>query len=149
MKNTRPSLDEYFLRIAKEVSTRATCRRAKHGCLLVKDKTILSTGYNGAPPGIPHCTDGICIMINGHCERCSHSEVNAVCQAAIKGVSIENATAYVTGEACLECIRTLLCAKISRIVYIKDGHYDFPEKEEKLRQLFIEVSGIEVVPYEI
>ena len=145
----RPSPDEYFLRIAKEVSTRATCKRAKHGCVIVKDKTIISTGYNGSPPKVPHCIDQDCIMINGHCERCNHAEVNAICQAAIQGASVKNAMAYVTGEPCLECLRTLLCAKIDRIVYIKGGHYAFPDEEENLRQLFITKSGVEILPYEL
>lgn len=144
----RPSWDEFFLNIAKEVSTRATCLRAKHGCVLVKDKTIISSGYNGSPPGIPHCTEDGCFMISGHCERCNHAEVNAVCQAAINGVSVKGATSYTTGASCLECIRTLLCAKIERIVYIKGGHYAFPEEEEKLRKIFIENSGVDIVPYE-
>ena len=142
----RPSWDNYFLNIAKEVSRRATCKRAQHGCVLVKDKNIVATGYNGAPPGIPHCIDDGCFMINGHCERCMHAEVNAICQAAIHGVAVKGATAYLTGESCLECVRTLISARIERIVYIKGGHYSFPEEEEKLRKLFIEKSGIELCP---
>ena len=87
-------------------------------------------------------------MIGGHCERCNHSEVNAICQAAINGVSVKDSIAYVTGEPCLECLRTLICAKIASIIYIKHGHYAFPEEEEKLRKLFIQKSGIKVAPYE-
>lgn len=134
----RPNWDQYFLKLAKVVSTRATCNRAKHGCVLVKDKTVLATGYNGAPPGISHCLDSGCILINGHCERCNHAEVNSICQAAAKGVCVEGATAYVTGESCLECLRTLLCAKIDKLVYIRGGHYSFPDEEQALRELFIE-----------
>lgn len=140
----RPSWDEYFLNIAKEVSTRATCTRAKHGCVLVKDKNIIAAGYNGAPPGVPHCTDEGCIMIAGHCERCNHAEVNAICQAAIHGAAVKDATAYISGSPCLECLRTLICARIYRIIYIEGGHYAFPDEEEKLRKLFIEKSGIEI-----
>jgi len=144
-KDKRPDWDEYFLILAKHASVRATCQRAKHGCVLTRHNTVVSIGYNGAPPGVPHCIDDGCIIIGGHCERCNHAEVNAICQAAKEGHFTIGATAYITGEPCLECLRTLICAGIVRIVYAKGGHYPFPKDEEDLRQLFIRESGIEIV----
>jgi dCMP deaminase len=114
----RDSWDIYFLKLADSVSERATCKRAKCGCVITKDNCFLSSGYNGAPPGIPHCTDHgyDCIMIDGHCERCNHAEVNAVCLAAMNGISIKDSTAYITGEPCHECLRTLACSGIKKLV---------------------------------
>jgi len=145
---SRPNWDQFFLGIAKQTAKRATCNRAKHGCVLVKDNGVISTGYNGAPPKISHCDEGGCFVINDHCERCNHAEVNAICQAAIRGHNTRGATAYVTGESCLECLRTLLCAGIEKIVYIKDGHYTFPKEEEKLRHLFMTQLEIKAMEYD-
>lgn len=142
--DTRPTWDEYFMNMAKVVSTRATCLRAKHGCVLVKDKRIISTGYNGSPPGVKHCVDDGCILINNHCERCNHAEVNAICNAAKHGNSTQGTVAYITGEPCLECIRTLICAGVNKIYYKIGGHYEFPVEEQQLRDLFINQSGISI-----
>jgi len=86
--------DTYFIWIAKEVASRATCPRAAVGAIIVKDNRILATGYNGAAPGEPHCTDEGCIMVDGHCQRAIHAETNAIAQAAKYGVSVEGATLY-------------------------------------------------------
>jgi len=91
---SRPSWDEYFLKIAEDVASRATCPRASVGAVIVKDHRILSTGYNGALPGEPHCTEVGCLMENNHCERTVHAETNAVVQAARFGINIEGATLY-------------------------------------------------------
>ena len=141
----RPSWDEYFLAIAKETAKRATCKRAKHGCVLVRDNAVISTGYNGSPPGVEHCLDKGCLMLNEHCERCNHAEMNAICQAAKRGASTEGATAYVTGEPCLECVRTLLCAGISKVVYVDGGYPVKCATEAEYRQLFIDQSELEIV----
>jgi len=90
----RPNWDNYFLNIAKEVSTRSTCPRASVGAVIVRDNRILSTGYNGAPPDEPHCTKVGCLVENNHCERTIHAETNAVAQAAKFGVSVDGATLY-------------------------------------------------------
>lgn len=142
---SRPDWDKYFLSLAEQVSTRATCKRAKHGCVLVIDNTILSTGYNGSPPGTPHCIDSECILINNHCKVCNHAEMNAVCQAAIKGIKTEGSTAYITGDPCCDCLRILLCSKIAKIVYKIGGHYPYPKEEETLRQYFLKYSKIEYI----
>ena len=90
----RPSWDTYFLEIAKLVASRSTCPRASVGAVIVKNNRILSTGYNGAPPGEPHCVDVGCLMVNNHCERTVHAETNAVIQAARFGISVDGATLY-------------------------------------------------------
>lgn len=121
----RPSLDSYFLEIASVVSKRSTCLRNNVGAVLVRDKRILSTGYNGAPSGLPHCLDMGCIrdqegIPSGTChERCRaiHSEQNAIVQAAIHGVSISGSTCYCTHQPCVICAKMLVNAGIVRIVY--------------------------------
>jgi dCMP deaminase len=92
----RPSWDEYFMGIAFAVAQRSTCDRAHVGAIIVRDKRILTTGYNGAPRGLPHCTEVGHLMINNHCVRTLHAEQNAIIQAALHGVSVEGGTIYVT-----------------------------------------------------
>ena len=91
---SRPDWDLYFIRIAKEVASRSTCPRAAVGAVIVKDNRILSTGYNGAPPGKPHCTDEGCIIENDHCTRVVHAEVSAILSAMNNGASTDGATLY-------------------------------------------------------
>jgi dCMP deaminase len=111
--------DEYFLEIAKTVSTRATCPRLSVGAVIVKDKTILSTGYNGSVRGFPHCNeeDVGCKVVKGHCIRTIHAETNAILQAAKNGANINGATCYVTHSPCLNCFKNLLNAGIVEIVW--------------------------------
>ena len=85
----RPGWDEYFMQIAHTVGTRATCPRASVGCVLVRDHRILTTGYNGAPRGVAHCTEVGCTLVNEHCLRATHAEANAVVQGALHGVSLQ------------------------------------------------------------
>jgi dCMP deaminase len=115
----RPSWDEYFLRIAAVVATRSTCNRKQVGCVLVRDKVVLSTGYGGSIRGQPHCTDVGCITgpDGTGCVRTVHAETNAVAQAAQNGVSTRGATAYVTLSPCANCFKLLANAGIVRIVY--------------------------------
>jgi len=145
LENDRPSWDAYFMKLAEDVSTRATCLRAKHGCVIVRDRTIISTGYNGSPRGFKHCTEVGCIMLQGHCVACEHAERNAIYQAAKNGSSsLEGCTAYITGSPCIHCLRGLICTGIERIVYKDRGHYPYPEEEEEIRQHFINQSGIKI-----
>lgn len=124
----RPTWDRYFSNIAKEVATRATCPRASVGVVVVKDHRILSTGYNGAPSGEPHCLDVGCLIltVNGHCERTIHAETNAVVQAARFGMSVNGATLYYwdsrgrPANSCIKCFQVMKAAGIRRIVS-KDG----------------------------
>ncbi|HHE47054.1 MAG TPA: deaminase [Bacteroidetes bacterium] len=113
----RQSWDEYFLTLAKHVSTRATCDRLHAGCVIVKDKRIVSTGYNGSLPGADHCDDVGHLMMNGHCVATEHAERNAVANAARAGVSTLGATAYVTHTPCWDCIKHLAAAGVKRIIY--------------------------------
>jgi dCMP deaminase len=123
-ENMRPSWDEYFLNIAHEVAQRSTCERAQVGAVIVKEKRILTTGYNGSPRGLPHCTEVGCLMDNGHCIRTLHAEQNAIIQAALHGVITEGATIYVTHQPCFICAKTIINAGISKIVYDREYQDD-------------------------
>ena len=113
----RPEWDSYFLKIASAVSERSTCDRAFVGCVLVLDKRILTTGFNGSPTGLPHCDEEGHLMIEGHCVRTIHAETNAIIQAALHGVSTRGSTCYVTHFPCLNCAKALVNAGIVRLVY--------------------------------
>lgn len=118
----RPSWDEYFMNIAKAVASRSTCSRRSVGALVVKDKRILATGYNGAPAGLRHCDHtGGADMRDGHCARSTHAEQNAIVQAARHGTMIDGATVYCTAQPCLTCAKLLVNAGVKRVVY--DGEY--------------------------
>jgi dCMP deaminase len=114
----RPSWDEYFMELAQVVAKRSTCNRRSVGAVLVRDKRILTTGYNGSPPGLPHCTDEGCLMVEGHCVRAIHAEQNAIVQAALHGIDLSGATCYVTSSPCVHCAKMLIAAGIKRIVYL-------------------------------
>ncbi len=118
---TRPSWEEYFMQIARDVSTRATCNRRLVGAVVVLDKRILTTGYNGAPHGLPHCTEVGCKMQDGHCVRTLHAEQNAIVQGALNGVSLRGATLYVTCQPCNNCAKMIINAGITKVVF--DGDY--------------------------
>jgi dCMP deaminase len=128
----RPSWDEYFMLIAKLVSTRSTCNSRPTGAVLVKDRQILATGYNGSMPGAPHCVDQIMPDGSPYCHRralrvadvdkynycrASHAEANAIAQAARHGVAIKGATLYVTLEPCFVCLKLLATAQIEAVYY--------------------------------
>lgn len=114
---TRPGWDEYFMEVARTVATRATCPRASVGAVLVREHRILTTGYNGAPRHVAHCTEAGCEMVGGHCVRSTHAEANAVVQAALHGVGLEGATAYCTHQPCVNCAKLIISAGVARIVY--------------------------------
>tara|TARA_B100000767_G_C19774949_1_gene542051 strand:+ start:2246 stop:2674 length:429 start_codon:yes stop_codon:yes gene_type:complete len=113
----RVSWEKYFMNISSEVSTRSTCDRKYVGAVIVRDKTILSTGYNGSIKGLPHCSDAGCEMIDGHCVRTTHAEANAIVQAAKNGVRIDNAEIFVTASPCYNCFKLIANAGIKRIYY--------------------------------
>ncbi|MFA6427124.1 MAG: deaminase [Candidatus Magasanikbacteria bacterium] len=119
---TRPSWDEYFLKLAMLASERATCPRMHCGCVLVKDKNVVATGYNGSIPGDDHCEDVGCLVINNHCERTVHAEMNALVQAAKRGHAVEGATAYITNMSCTNCAKALIAAGVKRVVVFSDFH---------------------------
>ena len=134
----RPSWDEYFLKLAMLASERATCPRMHCGCVLVRDNNILATGYNGSLPGTPHCYDVGCLIVENHCIRTNHAEINAICQASRHGVSLDGATAYVTNMCCNNCCKALIAAGIRRVVVFTDYHSSFAEQ-------FFHDSGVELV----
>ena len=125
----RPSWDQYFMEIAHLVAKRSTCLRRQVGAVLVRNKHILSTGYNGAPSGLAHCLDVGCLreklgIPSGQQQeicRGIHAEQNAIIQAALHGVSTEGATLYCTNQPCAQCAKMLINAGVRQIVY--EGDY--------------------------
>ncbi len=113
----RASWDEYFMSIAQVVATRSTCPRKFVGSVLVRNRTILSTGYNGSIRGMPHCSDVGHMMEEGHCVATIHAEANAIIQAAKNGVMIEGSTCYVTASPCWSCFKQLANAGVNRICF--------------------------------
>ena len=113
----RPDWDSYFMKIAYAVSERSTCDRAFVGCVLVRDKRIITTGFNGSPAGQDHCEDVGHLIVDGHCIRTIHAEANAIIQAALHGISTRDAICYVTHFPCINCTKALINAGIERIVY--------------------------------
>lgn len=103
--------------IARQVATRATCDRKHVGALLVRDRIILSTGYNGSIRGLPHCDEVGHMMENGHCVATVHAEANAIIQAAKNGVAIDGATIYTTASPCWPCFKLIANAGCRRIVF--------------------------------
>jgi len=128
----RPGWDEYFMEIAHTVATRATCPRLSVGAVLVREHRILTTGYNGAPRGVTHCSEAGCIVVNDHCQRATHAEANAIVQGALHGVSLHGATAYCTHQPCVNCSKLLISAGIVKIIY--DQAYSDPVATELLAE---------------
>ena len=144
--NNRLSWDQYFIAIARIAATRATCSRKHVGAVIVRDKMILSTGFNGSVRGLPHCDEIGHLMEDGHCVRTIHAEANALVQAARNGASIEGATIYVTASPCWNCFKMIANAGILRIVY---GEFYRDERSiDTARTLGIEMAQIEENPAE-
>lgn len=112
--------DTYFMKIADLVSTRASCDRKHVGAVIVRDRRILTTGYNGSIPGLPHCDDVGHMMEDGHCLRTVHSEINAIAQAAKLGLSVDGAIMYCNTLPCWNCFKTIVSAGIAQIVWQSD-----------------------------
>ena len=113
----RSSWDQYFMDIARQVATRATCDRKHVGAVIVRDRTILSTGYNGSIRGMPHCDEIGHTMENGHCVATIHAEANAIIQAARNGVNINGGEMYTTASPCWNCFKLIANSGIVRIFY--------------------------------
>ncbi|RLC28117.1 MAG: cytidine deaminase [Deltaproteobacteria bacterium] len=145
---TRPSWPEYFMSIARMVSRRSTCLRRHVGAILVKDRRILATGYNGAPAGLKHCRETGCLRADidipsgERHELCRglHAEQNAIIQAAYHGISIRGAVLYCTNKPCVICSKMLINAGIREIYY--DDGYDDPLADQMLKE-----AGIRVVRF--
>lgn len=129
------------MRIAEEVASRATCDRKHVGAVIVRDKSILATGYNGSIRGLRHCDEEGHMMEDGHCVRTIHAEANAIIQAARNGVRIDGATIYVTASPCWGCFRMIANAGIMRIVF---GEF---YRDERIFRFAMEL-GIELAPLE-
>lgn len=142
----RPSVDEYFLKIAAVVAERSTCLRHHVGAVAVRDKQILTTGYNGAPAGLRDCLELGCLrdehaIPSGHRHeicRAIHAEQNAIIQAALHGVSLEGSTIYATHTPCVLCAKMLVNARIKR--YVSFGNYSDPSFKELFSEAGIEVD---------
>jgi len=117
IQQQRPDWDRYFFAIARTVATRATCPRAQVGAVVVLDRRILTTGYNGAPSGVAHCSDAGCLMVDGHCLRATHAEANALIQGARHGVALHGGTLYTTHRPCAGCAKLVISTGIVRVVY--------------------------------
>ena len=113
----RVSWNRYFMNLAMQAATRSTCPRKHVGAVIVRDKTILSTGYNGSIRGAPHCTEVGCMIENDHCVRTVHAEANALVQAARHGIRLEGAEIYVTASPCFNCFKLIANAGITTIYY--------------------------------
>ncbi|HVB08756.1 MAG TPA: cytidine/deoxycytidylate deaminase family protein [Bacillota bacterium] len=127
----RPSWDEYFIAMAELAATRSTCPRRQVGAVLVKGGRVIATGYNGAVRGGVHCTDAGCLMVDGHCVRAVHAELNAILQCAVTGTSSAGCTLFTTSFPCVACAKAIVQAGIVRVVYLSP--YPDPNSAEVLR----------------
>ena len=148
MGHSRPDWDEYFMGIINEIAKRATCDRGRNGCVIVKNKRIVATGYVGAPAGLEHCDEAGHLMkevydregkVSRHCVRTTHAEQNAIAQAARFGASIDGGTLYTKMEPCLDCVKLLINAGIKRVVAGKRYHAG------ELSRQFLKDAGVELV----
>ncbi len=141
----RPSWDEYFSQITRQVATRSTCLRRHVGAIIVKEKRILSTGYNGAPSGLPHCDEAGCLreklgIPSGQRQeicRGLHAEQNAIIQAALHGVAIAGSDIYITHQPCITCAKMIINAGIKRVMCL-DSYPD------EMARSFLEAAGVKL-----
>ncbi len=138
MAENRADWNTYFMNIARQVATRSTCDRKHVGAVIVRDRTILSTGYNGSIRGLAHCDEEGHLMEEGHCVRTVHAESNAIAQAARNGVALEGAEIYITASPCWGCFRLLANAGIRRIFY---GEF---YRDQRIHDFAIQ-AGIELI----
>ena len=137
----RVSWDDYFMSIATAVAARGTCDRRRVGAVIVLEKMIVATGYNGSIRGLPHCDEEGHLMVAGHCERTVHAEANAVAQAAYRGIATAKATMYVTTFPCLVCFKQAVNAGIERFVFVEP----YVDRAGQVVRNFAEVAGVEMV----
>lgn len=158
---SRPSFDQTFFEVARAMAERSTCKRAKHGCVIVRDNQILVTGYNGSIPGEPHCTEVGCLIelsawsheggsneyghsfyaeLQPHCKRTLHAEENAFMQAAKLGIPIEGAVLYVTGQPCFDDCKRIIRAGISEVRVM--GDHPWSDPMEPVKQGLYMTAGI-------
>ena len=138
--------DAYFMQICRVVAEGSTCTRAEVGAVIVKDRTILATGYNGSPAGMPHCSEVGCLVTTSttpdgtteeNCFRTIHAEINAIAQSAKNGVSISGSAIYITHSPCIHCLKVLVNVGIRRICFER------PYKLDRVQEM-VDKSGIEL-----
>jgi dCMP deaminase len=148
----RLSWHQYFLTITRQVAERSTCNRAKVGAVIVRDKNILATGYNGAPAGMPHCLDVGCLIyqsktpdgeIEENCFRTIHAEINAIAQAAKNGSSIKDGSIYITHTPCIHCIKVLVNTGIKEIYY--ERPYKLHTLNDILQHTHVKLEKVDLV----
>ncbi len=144
----RPTWDEYFMEICQAAAKRSTCDRGRVGCVIVRNKQILATGYAGSPPGLPHCDevghqmksvtheDG---RVTQHCMRTTHAEQNAICQAAKLGVALDGGTLYCRMTPCAACAKSVISVGIKRVICERRYHAG-EESERMFSQAGIDIS---------
>ena len=137
----RCSWDAYFMNIAREAAKRSTCSRKHVGAVIVRNRTILSTGYNGSIRGLGHCDDDDHMMVDGHCVRTIHAETNAIIQSARNGTAIDGADIYVTASPCWDCFKTIANAGLKRIVF--DEFYRDERIFDAAQKLGIQLSALD------
>jgi dCMP deaminase len=149
----RLSWEQYFLMITRQVAERSTCTRAKVGAVIVRDKSILATGYNGSPAGMPHCTEVGCLVYESktpsgetelNCFRTIHAEINAIAQSAKNGASIRDADIYITHTPCIHCYKVLINTGVHRVCYEKP--YKLATLEELRRYSGVELVEVSLPP---
>lgn len=143
MNQKRIPWDQYFMLQAVLLSLRSTCNRLAVGAILVRDQRIIAGGYNGSVAGDKHCIDDGCYMVDGHCLRTIHAEMNAILQCAKFGIPTEGAEIYVTDFPCLQCTKMLLQAGIKKIHYLRNYHND-PYAVSLLKLKNVTVSQVEI-----
>ncbi len=129
---SRPDWETYFLRMAELVATRSTCLRLQVGAVLVRQERVIATGYNGSLRGQPHCAEVGCLMVNGHCRRTVHAELNALLQCAFHGSASSGTVLFSTTFPCLDCAKALVQAGVRRVVY--RDRYDDPHSRAVLEE---------------
>jgi dCMP deaminase len=134
----RKDWNSYFMGIAHQAATRSTCQRKHVGAVIVRDRAVLSTGYNGSLRGMPHCEDVGCVIEDGHCITTVHAEANAILQAAKNGVGVDGGEIYTTASPCWNCFKLIANSGIKRIFY---GEF---YRDERSRRVAQEI-GIELV----
>jgi dCMP deaminase len=122
---------DYFIRIAKIVAEKSGCTRRKVGAVFVRDGRILATGYNQAPSGVAHCDEVGCTIVDGHCVRALHAELNGILNAARAGQSLLNSKAYVTTEPCVRCLGSMRNAGVTHVYYDENYRNAIPNNAER------------------
>ena len=145
-KKEREEWPVYFMKLAIQASTRSTCNRLHVGAIIVKNKRVIATGYNGSPIGQPHCYDDNHLYRDGYsgCQRTIHAEMNAILQAARQGSSVEGSEIYVTTFPCFNCMKHIIQAGIKKVYYYQDFYRGGGIQEAKTAFGFTNIEKIEI-----